>query len=602
MNTNHRPFWRRWTRAAAVTIALAIGAALPFTAPANATADPPAGKYPIRGVDVTHYQHPDNAAVDWARVAGSGVRFATLKATESTTYTDPWFTRDISAARAAGVPVAPYHFYIARSPNTGAAQADHFISVVRATGYTGHRPGDLPPVFDFEWDWKTGDCPAYGTIADARNWLDRVQAAFGVKPIIYTARGFMTSCMDSSTALSSYLLQVADYVDGHTSPALPPGWNTWLMWQYTNTGSVPGIPTTNVTLNVFNGTQAQLDALANRSSAPLDAAPVVGSNADGRVQVFALGGNGALYTKWQATPNGIWGDWKNLGGTDLRSIAAGRNADGRLQAFATGGNGALYSTWQTTPNGAWGTWTNMGGQNLTSSIATAANADGRLQVFLIGGDGALYSRWQTTPNGIWGDWKNHGGTDLRSIAAGRNADGRLQAFAIGGNGALYSTWQTTPNGAWGTWTNMGGQDLTSSIATGANPDGRLQVFAIGGNGALYSRWQTTPNGIWSDWKNHGGTDLQSIAVNRNADGRLQAFATGGNGSLYSTWQPTPNGDWGTWTNMGGQDLTPRITTGANADGRLQVFAIGGNGALYSRWQLTPNGTWSDWMSFGGTDL
>jgi GH25 family lysozyme M1 (1,4-beta-N-acetylmuramidase) len=581
-------------------MALAMGAALPFTAPAHAAADSPADKYPIRGVDVTHYQHPNNAAVDWARVAGSGVRFATLKATESTTYTDPWFARDIAAARAAGIPVTPYHFYIARSPNTGAAQADYFISVVRATGYTGHRPGDLPPVFDFEWDWKTGECPAYGTIADARSWLDRVQAAFGVKPIIYTARGFMTSCMGSSTALSSYLLQIADYVDGHTSPALPPGWNTWLMWQYTNTGSIPGIPTTNVTRNVFNGTQAQLDALANRSSESPAAAPVTGSNADGRSQVFAIGGNGALYTKWQTTPNGIWGDWKNLGGTDLRSIAVDRNADGRLQAFAVGGNGALYSTWQLAANGDWGDWKSLGGTDLRS-IAVDRNADGRLQAFAVGGNGALYSTWQLAANGDWGDWKSLGGTGLQSIATGRNADGRLQAFAVGGNGALYSTWQLTANGDWGDWKSHGGTGLRS-IAVDRNADGRLQAFAVGGNGALYSTWQLAANGDWGDWKNLGGTGLQSIATGRNADGRLQVFAIGGNGALYSTWQLTANGNWADWNSMDGQDLTPRITTGSNADGRLQVFAVGGNGALYSRWQLTANGNWGDWNSFGGTDL
>jgi hypothetical protein len=284
------------------------------------------------------------------------------------------------------------------------------------------------------------------------------------------------------------------------------------------------------------------------------AAPVTGKNADGRMQVFAIGGNGALYSKWQTTPNGAWSDWKNLGGTHLQAIAVATNANGRMQVFAIGGNGQLYTMAQNQPNGDWGTWQSLGGQGLTRNISVTANADGRLQVFLIGGDGALYSRWQLTANGVWSDWKNHGGTDLQSITVDRNADGRLQVFAIGGNGALYSTWQLTANGNWG------------------------------------------------DWKSHGGTGLESIATGRNADGRLQVFAMGGNGALYSTWQLTANGNWADWNSMDGQDLTPRITTGSNADGRLQVFAVGGNGALYSRWQLTANGNWGDWNSFGGTDL
>jgi hypothetical protein len=42
-----------------------------------------------------------------------------------------------------------------------------------------------------------------------------------------------------------------------------------------------------------------------------------GSNADGRLQVFAVGGNGALYSRWQLAANGNWGDWNSFDGTDL---------------------------------------------------------------------------------------------------------------------------------------------------------------------------------------------------------------------------------------------------------------------------------------------
>src|SRR4051812_50092218 len=102
--------------------------------------------------------------IDWQRVRDARVNFATIKATEGspaddTGYTNPYFVDDLKGARAAGLAVAPYHFYLARTADTGAEQADYFIEAVRASGYTGRRKGDLPPVFDLEWDWRGGGPP-----------------------------------------------------------------------------------------------------------------------------------------------------------------------------------------------------------------------------------------------------------------------------------------------------------------------------------------------------------------------------------------------------------------------------------------------------------
>lgn len=139
----------------------------------------PAG-YPIDGLDTAKYQHPGGASIDWKAVRASGVEFATVKATRGLNVTDEYLTADLQGARAAGLAVAPYHFYTGTSADTGGAQADRFIAAVRATGYTGQRAGDLPPIFDLErMDDGSGRCPTYGTVDDARTWLDRVEAAFG---------------------------------------------------------------------------------------------------------------------------------------------------------------------------------------------------------------------------------------------------------------------------------------------------------------------------------------------------------------------------------------------------------------------------------------
>ena len=48
----------------------------------------------ITGVDVASYQHPGGAAIDWGQVRSAGHRFAYVKASEGTSYTNPYFAQD----------------------------------------------------------------------------------------------------------------------------------------------------------------------------------------------------------------------------------------------------------------------------------------------------------------------------------------------------------------------------------------------------------------------------------------------------------------------------------------------------------------------------
>lgn len=231
---------------------------------ASATRTGPTAVYPIHGVDTAEYQHPHGAAIDWAKLRAGGVRFATVKATRGLNITDKYLATDLKAARAAGLAVAPYHFYTGTAPNTGAAQADRFVDAVKRTGYTGHRPGDLPPVFDFErTDDGKAKCPRYVSVADAKAWLNKVQAAFGRKPIIYTQKSFLDQCLGSTTAFAGYQLQLADYRSSISQPAVPKGSTTWTIWQYTGNAKPAGLPGAGPA-DVFHGTQADLNRLANR--------------------------------------------------------------------------------------------------------------------------------------------------------------------------------------------------------------------------------------------------------------------------------------------------------------------------------------------------
>ncbi|GAC1328303.1 MAG: hypothetical protein NVSMB13_15340 [Mycobacteriales bacterium] len=89
-----------------------------------------------------------------------------------------------------------------------------------------------------------------------------MQQMTGRTPIIYTYRYFWQTAMANTSAFSGYPLWIAQY--SGTAPAYPlvGGWDTHRFWQYTSTGSIPGI-TGGVDISDFNGDLASLDAMAD---------------------------------------------------------------------------------------------------------------------------------------------------------------------------------------------------------------------------------------------------------------------------------------------------------------------------------------------------
>ncbi len=77
----------------------------------------------VEGIDVASLQHPNAAAINWSQVAQAQYKFAFIKVSEGSYYTNPYYRPDASAAEDAGLFVAPYAFAI---PNYsgGTLQAD----------------------------------------------------------------------------------------------------------------------------------------------------------------------------------------------------------------------------------------------------------------------------------------------------------------------------------------------------------------------------------------------------------------------------------------------------------------------------------------------
>jgi lysozyme len=204
----------------------------------------------LAGVDLSHY----NGAVDFGKVAGAGFAFAYLKASEGQQTKDPLYAANYAGMQQIGVPRGAYHFFY---PQLDAqAQATNFLSVV-----TQLNSGDLPPVIDVE---VSGEQTPSAIAAAVQQWLDAVQQGLGRTPMIYTASGFWNAALGGTTAFSAYPLWVAEYT-GNSSPRLPSGFTNYTFWQYSQSGSVPGIAAA-VDMDQFNGDSPALQQLAGLGS------------------------------------------------------------------------------------------------------------------------------------------------------------------------------------------------------------------------------------------------------------------------------------------------------------------------------------------------
>jgi lysozyme len=203
--------------------------------------------YRIHGIDISHHQ----SAIDWKEVKNMEVKnirigFSFIKATEGLGRVDNRFRRNWSAAKEAGLPRGAYHFFIASK--SGMAQAENFIETVDL------QPGDLPPVLDIE---QTNGASIADLQQRARDWLVKVEAAYKVKPIIYTNADFYDNFLAGK--FDNYPLWVAHYLV-QDKPRIE---RKWTFWQHSERGRVNGIDAY-VDFNVFNGDSSDFKKLLLR--------------------------------------------------------------------------------------------------------------------------------------------------------------------------------------------------------------------------------------------------------------------------------------------------------------------------------------------------
>ncbi|MBQ3884723.1 MAG: glycoside hydrolase family 25 protein [Ruminococcus sp.] len=186
----------------------------------------------IAGVDVSDYQ----GEIDWKKVKESGIDFAMIRIGYRTygggdITLDENFQKNIKAADEAGLKVGVYFFSQALNEKEAIEEADKVIDAIAGYNIT------YPVVYDWELiygDNARTDKITVEELADSCiAFCERVKSA-GYKPMIYQNKSTAMFKLDLPR-LKDYDFWLAEY------DKKPTYYYDYQMWQYSSTGTVPGI-------------------------------------------------------------------------------------------------------------------------------------------------------------------------------------------------------------------------------------------------------------------------------------------------------------------------------------------------------------------------
>ncbi|MCC3276855.1 lysozyme M1 [Arthrobacter sp. zg-Y20] len=486
-----------------------------FTASDTAGVSPAADWRPqgLQGLDVS--SHQEN--VDWAAAWNQGARFAYVKATEGTSYTNPYFGQQYNGSANVGMYRGAYHFALPNLQESGAAQANYFLD---HGGNWASNTGTLPPLLDIEYNpYASMGNTCYNLSAGQMvSWIasfsDAVYARTGTFPLIYTTTDWWRTCTGNSAQFANHRLHIANY-NTVGAGTLPNGWSTYAIWQYSSAGPYVGDS------NVWNGNEASLEA-ATRYEVPSSyenvrrasgvgiplSRLVCGLQAGGCLQDFQSGSiystpstgthavSGSIRSAWWAT-----GGQGGAYGYPISEQVCGLKDGGCLQDFQ---HGTFYATPSNGTHGVSGSirsvWWAAGGQGgpqgyPISDLVCGLKDGGCLQDFQ---NGTFYASAVTAARPVTGAiraaWWAAGGQNssygypISDQVCGLKDGGCLQDFQ---NGTYYITPANGTRAVTGTirksWWAAGGQGgpqgyPVSDQVCGLKDGGCLQDFQ---NGTYY---------------------------------------------------------------------------------------------------------------------
>ena len=264
MQTKKKPIYKKllfWELGILILVLAALVACLGMSAPPNWGATGPqlvknpygpedfalSGEYltclggeSALGVDVSYWQ----GQIDWQQVKAAGVEFAMLRlgwrgTSEGKLFTDDYVRQNYEKATQAGIRVGGYFFSQAISQEEAVEEARYVLDLTEGWDI------QMPIVFDWEYmgdEARTANVGSQQIMAYTKAFCDEIAAA-GHTPMIYFNPRMISNGFDL-TQMTDYHFWLAMYDREMDFPYRVD------MWQYTASGSVPGI-SGKVDLNLY---------------------------------------------------------------------------------------------------------------------------------------------------------------------------------------------------------------------------------------------------------------------------------------------------------------------------------------------------------------
>lgn len=206
----------------------------------------------VEGIDCAKWQ----TGINYKAVVDAGFKFVFAKATDGLSGKDVAYNEHRQNAKKNGLIFGSYHFF--RFDVDPLLQADNFL---KTTG--GVLPGELPPVLDLEWDrysknYGEGKTMDNAAAANALKYLDKVEAATGMVPIIYTNYYFFQG-FSNPERFAKYTPWIPAYNTTANKVKVPPPWKKLVFWQYSESLKLGGVDA--VDGNQYFGTLTELKKL-----------------------------------------------------------------------------------------------------------------------------------------------------------------------------------------------------------------------------------------------------------------------------------------------------------------------------------------------------
>ena len=164
-------------------------------------------------------------SIDWSRVAGDGISFANIKASEGGDLVDRSFAENWATAATTGLDRGAYHFFTLCT--AGSVQALNFLATAPPA------PSALAPALDLE---LAGNCSARPDQADVEARLNAflriVEQAWGKQTVLYIGDDFEGRY---------HLRQKLGRPLWHARFLRRPDVKGWMIWQVDDLAHVAGI-------------------------------------------------------------------------------------------------------------------------------------------------------------------------------------------------------------------------------------------------------------------------------------------------------------------------------------------------------------------------